>query len=320
MAYDIAEPLLLRRGVFATRRGNVYVDDNWTPGGVSEQFTDDADTFHATRNIDFTADLERCFELAQIDRGVKWVLDIGSGAGATVLAASELLPDATIVASDISPQLLSILARAVAADPKLRRKIRIYCFDLHAPFFERDQFDVIIGWAVLHHLTDPYAALENVAASLKPGGKLLMNEPLEAGCMVLAALYEKCIKVLIELGHGDGALAGLLRMVRNDMQHRLGVPVVQSWTAGLDDKWLFDEPYLIELCEQLKLSAVEVHPVEDDTTHLYEGCFRSLLFSSGNAALEVPHEIYDVVREFDRGIAPELKRKLTPAGLIIFTK
>ncbi|HEV3141090.1 MAG TPA: class I SAM-dependent methyltransferase [Vicinamibacterales bacterium] len=320
MAYDIAEPVLLRRGIFASKRGSLYIDDNWTPGGVSEQFADDADTYHAMRNLDFTNDLERCFTLAQIDRGAKFVLDIGSGAGSTALAASELLPEATIVASDISPQLLSILARTVEADARLRRRIKIYCFDLHAPFFEREQFDLIVGWAVLHHLTDPYAALKNVAESLKPGGKLMMNEPLEAGCLLLGAVYEKCIKVLMELGLGDGVLAEALRAQRFDMQHRLGVPVVQSWTAGLDDKWLFDEPYLMELSEQLGFRRVEVHPVEDDMTRVYEGCLRSLLFATGNAELDVPQAVYDVIREFDRGIAPELKRKLSPAGLIIFTK
>jgi SAM-dependent methyltransferase len=311
---------VIREDVAVSKRGSIYVDARWKGGTVGAQFAEDAETFHALRNLDFTTDLARCFALAGIGTEVRRVLDIGSGAGASVLAAARLLPDALIVASDVSPELLAILGAQVEREPGLRDRVIIYCFDLEQPFFEPDQFDLIVGWAVLHHLTDPHAALRNVSASLRPGGKLLLNEPLEGGCMILLAMYERCLAELAKTGRRDGPLVDLLKAARFDMQHRLGAPVVQSWTAGLDDKWLFSEPYLMELGERLGFARVEIHPVEADLTYLYGGCFKSLLVSSGNGEAEVPAEVMRVLEEFDRGIAVELKRKLSPAGLVIFTK
>jgi SAM-dependent methyltransferase len=310
----------LRDDVAVAERGGIYVDARWKGGGVGRQFAEDAETFHALRIVDFTTDLARCFGLAGVGPEVRSVLDIGSGSGGSVLAAAKLLPEATFVACDISPELLSVLAALAARDERLRDRLILCCFDLEQPFFEPNQFDLIVGWAVLHHLVDPYAALRNVCESLRPGGKLVLNEPMEAGCMILAAMYERCLGELARLGDRDGPLVRQLEASRKDLQHRLGVPVPQSWTPILDDKWLFTEPYLMELGERLGFSRVEMHPVELDLANLYEGCFRSELFASGNGAAELPPSVIAIMREFDRGIAPELKRKLSPAGFVIFTK
>lgn len=310
----------LRDDVAVWKRGPIYVDRRWRGGGVGRQFAEDAESFHALRNVDFVTDLARGFALAEVGPEVRCVLDIGSGAGASVLATAELLPEATIVACDVSPELLSILAGVAARDERLRDRVMICCFDLEQPFFEPNQFDLIVGWAVLHHLTDPYAALRNVAQTLRPGGKMILNEPLEAGCMVLLAMFEHCLAELARLGRRDDPLVESLKAARKDLQHRLGVPVVQWWTEILDDKWLFNEPYLMELCEQLGFSRLEIHPVEQDLSCLYEGCLRSLMFARGNGTADVPPSVLEIVHAYDRGISPEIKPKLSPAGLVIFTK
>ena len=314
---------LLAPGVEICRSGLIFVDKRWSPAGVTAQFTGDAATYQRRyfERLDFVDLIDYCLTLAGVDRERELrVLDIGSGGGSSAFAACRLLPRGQIVASDISPQLLGMLAAFVESRDELRGRIRSYCFDLHRPFFRPEAFDVVIGAAILHHLLDPRAALINVSGSLKPGGKIILVEPLEAGSLLLTAMYGGVLRVLADLGYGDGDLARLMKALRLDIQCRLGPPVAKPWTAGLDDKWVFDEPYLVALARELGLSSVDVYPAQPDLTNLYEGAFRSVLAESGNAGLSIPDPVWECVRGFDRGIAAGLKKSLCPTGILVFTK
>jgi SAM-dependent methyltransferase len=320
---DAVNDALITPGVEICRDGLIFIDKNWSPAGVTQQFIGDAATYHQRYfdRLDFDELIGACLTRAGIDRAREMrVLDIGSGSGSSVFAACRLLPRAEILASDISPQLLAMLAAFVASRDELRGRIRSYCFDVHRRFFRPDTFDLVIGAAILHHLLDPRAALVNVCDSLKPGGKIVLVEPLEAGSLVLCAMYGAVLRVLADLGQGRGRLARLMRALRLDIQCRLGPPAAKPWTAQLDDKWIFDEPYLAELATQLGLSKVEIHPAQPDLTNVYESGFRSVLSDSGNQGLEIPQPVLECVREFDRGIAQALKERLCPTGIIVFTK
>ena len=310
-------------GVGVARQGLIFIDKAWSPAGVTQQFIGDAGTYHQRYfdRLDFVELIDRCLELADVDRdGQMRVLDIGSGSGSSVFAAARLLPRAEIFASDISPQLLGMLASFVESRAELRDRITPYCFDLHRRFFRDDTFDLVLGAAILHHLLDPRAALLNVCSSLKPGGKVILVEPLEGGSLVLSTMYGAVLRVLADLGHDGGALARLMRALRLDIQCRLGPPVEKPWSAQLDDKWVFDEPYLVKLGEELGLSKVEIHAAQPDLTSVYEGAFRSVLSDSGNQGLHIPQPVLECVREFDQGIGPGLKQRLCPTGIIVFTK
>ena len=45
-----------------------------------------------------------------------------------------------------------------------------------------------------------------------------------------------------------------------------------------------------------------------------------MLADSGNAALPIPDPVLDAVRDFDRSIGADMKRRLCPTGIIVFTK
>lgn len=313
----------LEPGVEVRREGLILIDCQWTPSGVTAQFMGDAETYHRRyfERLDFLHLVDYCLTLAGIHREhAMRVLDIGSGGGSSVFAASRLLPRAEIFASDISPQLLGMLAELAESRPELRGRVKTFCFDVHRRFFRPEIFDVVIGAAILHHLLDPRAALANVASSLKPGGKMILVEPLEAGSLVLTAMYAEVLSVLADLGQGDGELAQLMKALRLDTHSRLGPPVQKPWTAALDDKWVFDKPYLVELAGQLGLSRVNIYPAQPDLANVYEGAFRSVLSDSGNGGLAVPEPVWDCVREFDRGIDLTLKKKLCPTGVFVFAK
>jgi methylase of polypeptide subunit release factors len=57
------------------------------------------------------------------------VLDVGSGGVSSVFALAKLLPNAEVIASDISPRLLGKLV-AAAARAELRSRVVAYCLVL----------------------------------------------------------------------------------------------------------------------------------------------------------------------------------------------
>lgn len=319
---DTAFAHLFLPGVEFARDGGILVDRDWSLSGVTAQFTDDAARYHERYfdRLAFMPLIERCLDLAGVDRTrPARVLDIGSGGGSSVLALRRLLPDAEVIASDISPQLLRILAEHVERHDELRGRIAALCFDLHRGIFRRDTIDLVVGCAILHHLLDPRAALANVAASLRTGGKIVLVEPLESGSLCLMAIFADVLDALDEQGEGEGELARFMRAMRLDIQSRLGPPKAKPWTRDLDDKWVFDRPYLSRLARDLGLS-VDVQPAETDVSRVYESAFKGLLSDAGLATVAVPEAVIERVRAYDEGIAPALKRALCPTAVIVFSR
>lgn len=314
---------LLLPHIRVIKKRNVFLHSEWSQSSVTDQFIEHADIYHARyfNRLDFLNLADQYLTAANVNRQRPLLcLDIGSGGGSSVFASAKLLPNASIIASDISPQLLELLSTFVQSQPELRGRITSYCFDLHVPFFQKNIFDLIVGAAIMHHLLDPYEALKNIVSSLKPGGKIILVEPLEAGSLILVVLFEKILEVLKEIQDDQGPMANLMRAMRLDIQSRLGVPVQKPWTQFLDDKWVFDMPYLRNLAEKLELSKVSVMPSPLDVTKVYEETFQSLLRDSGNGNIPVPAAVTAVVQAFDQEIGANLKRKMCPTGIIVFTK
>ena len=314
---------LLRPGVEVSERNGFFVHQSWTPSGVTDQFLEDADVYHQRYfdRLDFLGLIERCLAVAEIDRAATLaILDIGSGGGSSVYALAKALPAARVVASDISPQLLGKLVAYAASRAEFKDRISAFCFDLHVPFFREDSFDLIFGAAILHHLLDPLAALRHVAGSLRPGGKIVLVEPIEAGCLLLTSIYEEILRLYLLRGEKEHPIARLMLAQRIDIHARLGVPAAKPWTHLLDDKWVFDRPYLADLAAQLGCRTVAVHPAQENLTHLYEGCFLSLLADAGIGGVEIAPDVIEVVRRFDREMSSDIKTLLCPTGVIVFER
>jgi SAM-dependent methyltransferase len=306
-----------------TRFGDLYIDDGWRPEGVTSQFIDEADTYHDRYfdRLDFITLTERCLKCSGVnfENNIS-VLDIGSGGGSSVFAAAKLLANAEIVASDISPQLLTKITTFVEKQDDLKTRIAAVCFDLHNQVFKNSQFDIILGMAILHHLVSPLDALKNVVKSLKDEGKIILVEPLEGGHLALLTLYDQILCTLKLLKSEDSRLSSLIKALRLDYQARMGVPNIQAWTPHLDDKWVFGEAYLQDLCRELDLTSIQIYPAQPRTEFLFEESFRSLLSDSGNSNLQIPNEILQLIKDFDLGISNNLKKKLCPTGIVVMKK
>jgi ubiquinone/menaquinone biosynthesis C-methylase UbiE len=109
---------------------------------------------------------QRRFDL----RGVKSILDVGSGAGQI---AKHLLkyadPGARITCCDLSPEML----RRARTRLKSHRPSHVSA-DLARLPFANESFDCVTCGYVLEHLPDPRPGLAEVSRILRPGGRMLL--------------------------------------------------------------------------------------------------------------------------------------------------
>jgi ubiquinone/menaquinone biosynthesis C-methylase UbiE len=114
---------------------------------------------------------ERVFRKRKFDlRGLKSVLDIGSGAGqlaAHVLKYGE--PDVTITCTDLSHQMLRRARNRLKSD-----RPRYVSADLASLPFADDSFDGITCGYVLEHLPTAEPGLAEMARVLKRGGRMFL--------------------------------------------------------------------------------------------------------------------------------------------------
>src|SRR6266576_1628742 len=95
-------------------------------------------------------------------------LEVGCGnASISAWLAERVSPGGTAVAFDLDLSLIEVRA------PNLELRQG----DIVAGPIERGTFDLVTARAVLHHIADAEAAIKNLAASVRPGGALLLIEP-----------------------------------------------------------------------------------------------------------------------------------------------
>ncbi len=317
-----SSPLSFKKNISTRLDGRVHVDSRWRADGVTKQFLENAQTYHAryTDNDHWKYLVGRALDLAGVDRQASLrILDIGSGSGNTVFAAIDLLPNSVVYANDISPQLLQILVRMQEHLPHLEGRIEAYCFDLHKDFFADNTFDLIIGGSILHHMLDPQAALENAARWLRPGGKICLIEPMEISAHIMTAIY---LTLLSELEFDlNPQIVKFFKGLCHDYEARFGVPRVKPWTSGLDDKWLFHPSYLREMASNIQLTLELVAPTGTvGLEQLFSDVVRSTLRIGGLGSVPTPDTLWAIVESFDVGISQQLKERFTSEGIIILAK
>jgi SAM-dependent methyltransferase len=110
----------------------------------------------------------RHIEALEIVKPGARTLEVGCGNGSiSAWLADRVSPDGTAVAFDLDLSLIE----ALAPNLELRQG------DIVAGPVERGSFDLVTARAVLHHIADAEAVIKNLAASMRPGGAILLIEP-----------------------------------------------------------------------------------------------------------------------------------------------
>jgi trans-aconitate methyltransferase len=105
-------------------------------------------------------------------KGNETLLDIGSGDGKVTAEIASLVPDGSVMGIDSSEEMIKLAQRMYPRDAFTN--LRFQREDANSLPFE-NEFDVVFSNASLHWILDHQPVLRGVFASLKRGGKVLLQ-------------------------------------------------------------------------------------------------------------------------------------------------
>lgn len=103
-------------------------------------------------------------------RGDERVLDAGCGSGRVTEQLAERLPGGRVVALDASPSMVAEARRRLA---RFGDRVEYVVADLGRPLPVAGTVDAILSTATFHWISDHDALFRNLAAVLRPGGRLV---------------------------------------------------------------------------------------------------------------------------------------------------
>jgi tRNA (cmo5U34)-methyltransferase len=152
---------------------------------IRERFDNDVERFSHletgnTAQVDSVLSLELIAEAAATHPNPRCLLDVGCGAGNYSLKILERLPSLDVSLLDLSQPMLERAQERVSA--ATRGKVRVTQADIRQVTLEKEQYDLIVASAVLHHLrTDQEwrAVFTKLFQALRPGGMLWIYDLLQ---------------------------------------------------------------------------------------------------------------------------------------------
>lgn len=133
---------------------------------LEPEVMDDASEAHEYDAMDHDAP-NAAFVERLIERGAHGhMLDLGTGPGHIPILICRRMMDATVVAIDLSDEMLRIAERRVA-DAGMPGRITLRQADVKKLPFEDDSFDVVFSNTILHHIPQPAGMLTEAARVLR---------------------------------------------------------------------------------------------------------------------------------------------------------
>ncbi|TMH60659.1 MAG: class I SAM-dependent methyltransferase [Betaproteobacteria bacterium] len=287
--------------------------------GVTEQFLERADEYHRNYlDLDYWRFLlGNALKALGAMPDPKIVIDIGSGSGNSVIPLADRFPDASIVATDISPQLLAILRDFLRRRADSER-FALVCVDATKAAFRASVADLAVGAAILHHVLDPARVIESCFRALKPGGWAIFFEPFEAGNTILKLTYQRILAQASTAEKGTAAMQFLGRMVTDYTirQRPKSDPIFRE----LDDKWLFTRTYFERVKAEQGWSELITYGLNVCATPLRNQAVVQLKLGLQASPDVLPEWAWTVIDEMDAGISDDLKQEWVQEGAALFRK
>ncbi len=289
---------------------------------ISSQFTSQADTYHARYSA--SAHFQGLVAAAITAAGIEvaeapLILDLGSGSGVnSVLPSFNLFPGARQVATDLSVELLAVLAREAQARGLSRQVVGVVMDAMQLRVRNR-RFDLVTGASVLHHLERPSEALEGAFNALKPGGHAIFLEPFD-GYGVVRLAYERILaEAELRRDPLPPHVAAHLRGMVADFAARARPDPLSPDFAKLDDKWLFAREVLEAEARTNGFEAVHFVPHHDHETLYRDITHTQLRLATGEDQV-LPAWAIDILDSFDTALPPAAKRLLMLEGSVVLTR
>lgn len=121
------------------------------------------------------AHLELLLDMAGVQRGES-VLDIGTGTGYLAFPIAQMQPQAQVYGIDIAETVIRHNAESAARQGV--SNLHFSAFNGVEHPFPPETFDLVVTRHALHHFPQMERTAQAMAALLKPGGRLLIADPL----------------------------------------------------------------------------------------------------------------------------------------------
>lgn len=299
------------------------IEDDASTAVISDQFRANAGDYH--QRYAASDHFEKLFRSGLQATGVRvadrpLILDLGSGSGVnSIVPCMRLFPGARSVATDLSAELLSMLAAYLRETGAAGQAVCVQ-MDAMSSHVAAGAFDLVTGAAILHHLERPQDGLRAAARALKPGGHALFFEPFD-GWGIVRLAYER---ILSEASLRQEALDPVVeRTLRNmviDTAARTDPDPGSPAFRALDDKWLFSRERVTALAQAAGFAEVRIVP-HNDEADLYQLIAPiQLRLATGRSDLQLPAWAIEVLKGFDQALPPAFKRTSMLEGTIVLTK
>jgi 2-polyprenyl-3-methyl-5-hydroxy-6-metoxy-1,4-benzoquinol methylase len=230
----------------------------------------------------------------------KRILEVGAGAGSLTFPLLEA-SDSTVYATDISANQLWILNRQAISRGLDSRLVPIQ-IDNRTKYLNNNEFDLIIGAAIAHHVVDPIAFIELLGHALRPSGRIVLFEPIASGQLIIR-------DALIEIDQEVGSFLPIeVRRFFSDLVLDIeartpSLSRLSNWQKNrLDDKSFVD----LELT-RIKFPSwgIKVMPVLDPkpgeagvaSQHVANMLRSYLLWDEANS---LPPKVWEILRDYDQ--------------------
>lgn len=245
------------------------------------------------------------------------VVEYGCGFGNATLPVLDLFPSARVVATDISPNLLSILHRLLATRGLSGRCVPV-AMDAHKPYLRAECADLVFGAAIMHHLAEPGGFIRSALSVLKPGGSAFFYEPLEGGTAILVLICDEIMREA-KRRRAWGHPLYVINRFADDVRPQIFRTAMKGW-RDRDDKWVFPRSLLDDIAAETG-SEVRVYGLHDNVGQFRRHLSYMLRTYASVDPDTLPKWAWEIVDRFDKDIfSPEMLRDLALEGCIIFRK
>jgi ubiquinone/menaquinone biosynthesis C-methylase UbiE len=289
--------------------------------GVTRQFLEDAQKYHEMYFDTAYSKwlIEGAVGATKLHGEPKLILDVGSGSGPSALALLDMFASSYVVATDVSPQLLSLLRTALDEKGKAANCSTL-CLDLNLPWFKGQSFDLAIGCAILHHLFEPGRLVKQVFATLRPGGVLAFFEPFEPGYAALAAVYRLLLAQAKNEGGLPDSIDAFFRGKILEVAARKCEPKDEALYAQIDDKWMFTRSYFVKLGAEMGALETIIYPINDPVHPFTEQIKTDLRLGLGLNVDALPQWAWEIAQSFEASLSAACKNDFIFEGCIAFLK
>lgn len=299
------------------------IRDDASQATITDQFKANAEEYH--RRYSASDHFEKLFRQALEATGAKVartpkILDLGSGSGVnSVVPCRRLFPGARIVATDLSGELLALLAEYLAGDASAEEVVCVK-MDAMSDHVSPGAFDLVTGASILHHLEHPEHGIAAAARALKPGGQAIFFEPFNGWGIVRAAFERVLVEGDLRGEALDPVIRDIVQRLIRDIEARSRSDRSPEEIAALDDKWLFSREAMAAIARKAGFSQATFVAHNDHPTLYRDSGAIYLRLATGRSDLELPEWAVDVLRSFDEAFTREAKRELMLEGTIVLTK